>query len=427
MNAGAVSMKTNTVKKIKTVEISPEYTVAALEYIICLSHLRWDFVYQRPQHLMSRFARNAKVLYFEEPIFFDGETHLSVTLKDSNLSVCTPFINYKEEINAIKIQRSMINNTIRKNKIENYLLWFYTPMAMEFASHLNSSVTVFDCMDELTAFKFAPPKLVDMEKRLLKKADLVFTGGQSLYNAKKGHHPNVSAFPSSIDFKHFSKARKIVQEPDDQIRIPSPKLGFLGVIDERMDTHLLAEMADLRPDWQFVMIGPVVKISPEDLPCRGNIHYLGGKDYSELPAYLSGWDIALMPFAMNESTRFISPTKTPEYLAAGKPVISTPIQDVVSPYGDQNLVSIAKTAAEFIAEAEKIFKQENRKTWLKQVDEFLSLNSWDDTFKSMTDLILETCTENNYFSALKPDSFSINSLVPLSRAGANPNHLRSIE
>ncbi|MGZ8927070.1 MAG: glycosyltransferase family 1 protein [Methylobacter sp.] len=402
-------MKTNTSITKKPAEICALYPAAPIPAdVICLSHLRWDFVYQRPQHLLSRFARSGSVLFFEEPIFFDGETHLSVTRRDVNIFVCVPFINYGEKINAVQIQRIMLNNKIRENSLENYILWFYTPMAIEFTVDLKPRVTVFDCMDELSAFKFASPKLIEFENLLLEKADLVFTGGQSLYRAKKDRHPNVFAFPSSIDVKHFAKAHKIIDEPEDQAKIPFPKLGFLGVIDERMDTILLAEMADLRPGWHFVMIGPVVKIAPEDLPRRVNIHYLGAKEYSELPAYLSGWDIALMPFAINESTRFISPTKTPEYLAAGKPVISTPIQDVVSPYGNQDLVSIAETATEFIFKAEKILERENVDEWLKRVDEFLSQNSWDDTFKAMNILIGKASHNSN---RLKLDDVILKPLV----------------
>lgn len=364
--------------------------------VVCLSHLRWNFVYQRPQHLLSRFAQNDhRVFFFEEPIFTDAETKLDIDQKEENLFIVVPHISHadRENQNLAEIQRKMLEGLIDSHEIENFLLWFYTPMAMDFASHIEPSTTVFDCMDELSAFKFAPPELIENEKRLLDKADLVFTGGQSLYEAKKDKHQNVHAFPSSIDVKHFGTAREIENEPEDQKNIPHPRLGFCGVIDERMDTVLLAEMADLRPDWQFIMIGPVVKISEQDLPRRSNIHYLGGKDYKDLPAYLSGWDIAMMPFAINESTRFISPTKTPEYLAAGLPVISTPIRDVVRPYGEQNLVEIAATAEEFVAAGDKLLERGNLNDWQKKADEFLSQISWDKTWAQMKRLIEEATAE----------------------------------
>lgn len=366
--------------------------------VICLSHLRWDFVYQRPQHLLSRFAQNgSRVFFFEEPIFSDEPTHLRKQEKEENLFVLVPHISYsdRENRNIATIQQKMLDDLIEQEYLNDFILWFYTPMAMDFAAHLEGKATIFDCMDELSAFKFAPPELIANESNLIAKADLVFTGGNSLYEAKKDKHERVFAFPSSIDVNHFAQARDISEEPADQSSIPHPKLGFCGVIDERMNLEMLAEMADLRPEWNFVMIGPVVKIAEEDLPRRENIHYLGGKNYKELPAYFAFLDIALMPFAMNESTKYISPTKTPEYLAAGKPVISTPIRDVVRPYGELGLVEIADTAEQFIGAAEKIFRRENSVEWLKSADKFLSEISWDKTWAEMNRLICEQIEEKS--------------------------------
>jgi UDP-galactopyranose mutase len=356
--------------------------------LVCLSHLRWDFVYQRPQHLMSRFAKNQRVFFFEEPVFTDEQTHLKISPREDNLTVVVPHISHadRDVKNIEDIQRELLDELFSEQQIKDFVLWFYTPMAMGFASHLEPKAVVYDCMDELSGFKFAPPALLENESKLFQKADLVFTGGQSLYEAKKDKHKSVYAFPSSIDTEHFKKARSVTDEPFDQKQIQHPRLGYCGVIDERVDINLLAELADLRSDWQFVMIGPIVKISDEDLPRRANIHYLGGKNYQELPSYMAGWDVALMPFAINESTRFISPTKTPEYLAAGKPVVSTPIQDVVRPYGEMNLVFIASTAQEFVAACEKALS-ENTDGKRTQADEFLAQNSWDKTWTRMAALI----------------------------------------
>jgi UDP-galactopyranose mutase len=214
----------------------------------------------------------------------------------------------------------------------------------------------------------------------------VFTGGQSLYEAKRGRHPNVHAFPSSVDVAHFAQARTATSEPADQRPLPHPRLGFFGVIDERMDLDLLAAVATAQPDWQIVMLGPVVKIDPASLPRPANIHYLGGKTYEELPVYISGWDVALIPFARNEATRFISPTKTPEYMAAGKPVVSTPIRDVVRPYGERGLVRIAATADDFISACAAAM-EENAAARLRDADAFLAHTSWDSTWARMRRLI----------------------------------------
>ena len=242
---------------------------------------------------------------------------------------------------------------------------------------------MFDNMDELSAFKFAPPALLELEQELLNKAAVVFTGGHSLFEAKKNRHHNIHPYPSSIDKAHFAKARVHLSDPEDQAGIPHPRIGFYGVIDERLDANLITLVAKERPDWHFVMIGPVIKINPETLPRSSNIHYLGGKSYEELPSYLGGWDIAMIPFSLNESTRFISPTKTPEYLAAGKPVISSSIQDVINPYGKNNLVHIADTPEQFIQAAENELNLEDKRQWLANVDEFLVDNSWDSTWQSM--------------------------------------------
>ena len=358
--------------------------------LVCFSHLRWDFVYQRPQHLLSRFAKQRRVFFIEEPIFVDGTTKLDVVRREDYLFTVVPHISHSagENENIEEIKRKLIDRFFLEKNINNFVAWFYTPMAMSFTAHLQPTATVYDCMDELSGFKFAPPELIENEAKLFVQADVVFTGGQSLYEAKKSQHDNVHAFPSSIDAEHFQKARNITDEPEDQQSISHPRLGYCGVIDERMDIELLAEMADLRPDWQFIMIGPVVKISDEDLPRRENIHYLGGKSYQDLPNYLSGWDVALMPFALNESTEFISPTKTPEYLAAGKPVVSTPIRDVARPYGELNLVEIAATAEEFIAACEKVLEEDAEKRTAR-ADEFLAQMSWDKTWAQMARMVDE--------------------------------------
>jgi UDP-galactopyranose mutase len=357
--------------------------------LVCFSHLRWDFVYQRPQHLLSRCARQQRVFFIEEPVFGNSSMRLEVHETESGVYVVVPQLpnGLRSEIAITAVMKEMTYRLFLEHGIDDYVFWYYTPMALTFTSNFTPIATVYDCMDELAAFKNAPPMLSVLEKELFRRADLVFTGGQSLYEAKRSQHRAVYAFPSSIDASHFCKARACKTDPADQTGIPHPRLGFCGVIDERFDSELLDQVAAQRPDWQFVMIGPVVKIDPETLPKGPNIHYLGAKKYDELPAYLAGWDIALLLFARNESTRFISPTKTPEYLAAGRPVISTSIRDVVRPYGEMKLVEIADTADEFIYAAEKILSRTDETEWLARVDAFLANVSWDKTWKQMSDLI----------------------------------------
>lgn len=361
--------------------------------LICFSHLRWNFVYQRPQHLLSRFVPDYQVYFMEEPLPTDDpDDHYDAEVTKEGVTVIVPRLSNAVSGNHNDRLRALINRIFAGYRIEDFIAWYYTPMALPFTRQLAPAVTVFDAMDELSAFRFAPAELQELEAEMMKRADVVFTGGQSLYEAKKHRHANIHAFPSSIDKAHFGKARTMTESPADQESIPHPRLGFYGVVDERFDIELLRGMARLRPDWHFMIIGPVVKIDPATLPQAANIHYLGGRKYDELPAYLSGWDIALIAFALNESTRFISPTKTPEYLAAGCPVVSTPIHDVVHPYGTEGLVAIAHNAEEAVQYAEELM-QMDKTAWLARVDAFLQNISWDDTWAAMNALITEALTE----------------------------------
>jgi len=351
--------------------------------VVCLSHLRWDFVWQRPQHLLSRVARGRRVFYVEEVVPTEGEPRIEVREATGGVHVAVPHVPAGltlEELDAV--QRRLLDALFEREGIRDHVLWFYAPMAVAFTEHLRPLATVYDNMDELTAFSGAPPELREREAELLRRADVVFTGGFSLWEAKRHRHPNVHPFPSSVDSAHFAAAREPQPDPADQAAIARPRLGFFGVIDERMDLDLVAAVADARPDWQLVMVGPVAKIDPASLPQRANVHWLGPKAYSELPSYLAGWDVALLPFARNESTRFISPTKTPEYLAAGCPVVSTSIRDVVRPYGDEGLVRIADDPGAFV-EACEAGMREHDDDEQRRVDAFLNESSWDYTWADM--------------------------------------------
>jgi len=361
--------------------------------LLCFSHLRWDFVFQRPQHLMSRFARDMKVIFWEEPVEIAANETAYLKVRDAddfpNVRLVVPHLPQGMPHDAREAALSRLLDAHLASVHGPIIAWYYTPMMLPFSKHVTPDLTVYDAMDELSKFKFAPEHLLDLEQELIDRADIVFTGGSSLYEAKKDRHPNVHCFPSSVDRVHFLKARSRQFEPADQEDLPRPRLGFYGVLDERFDIDLLDKVAEMRPEWSFVMVGPIVKIAPEDLPHRPNIHYLGGKTYGELPAYLSGWDVALMPFAMNESTQFISPTKTPEYLAGGKPVVSTPIRDVVRHYGHLEGVKIASTPEEFVKACDEALElsRDPEGGWLAEADLMLSATSWDTTQARMAGLI----------------------------------------
>jgi UDP-galactopyranose mutase len=379
-------------------EAEPSAPDPARSTLICFSHLRWDFVFQRPQHLMSRFARQMTVVFWEEPLEIEGRETAYLKVRQAedfpNVRIVTPHLpqGLSEERREETLKRLLDAHVASCDG--PLVAWYYTPMMLPFSRHLDASAVVYDCMDELSKFRFAPERLLDLEQELIDRADLVFTGGASLYEAKKDRHSNAHCFPSSVDLKHFAKARRELPQPADQAELKHPRLGFYGVIDERFDIDLLREMADMRPDWSFVMVGPVVKIGEDELPRAANIHYVGGKTYEQLPTYLSGWDVALMPFAMNESTQFISPTKTPEYLAGGKPVVSTPVRDVVRSYGHLQGVHIAHDAEGFVRCCDKALKQSQEGgDWLAEADLVLSATSWETTQARMSGLIAEVLGE----------------------------------
>ncbi len=355
--------------------------------VLCLSHLRWGFVFQRPNHLMTRFARERRVFFVEEPMFGETAPRLDVQESEGGLHVVVPHLPHGRSHEEVEqLQRTMLDRLIAQHRISAPLLWMYTPMALGWARHVPSVATVYDCMDELSLFHGAPPALRDREKELFGRADVVFTGGVSLWEAKRNHHPNVHAMPSSVDAAHFATAREGKKDPADQKEIAHPRVGFFGVLDERLDRELLGAVASAMPEVQFVLLGPIVKIDPASLPKLPNIHYLGQKNYKELPAYLAGWDVAFMPFAINDATRFISPTKTPEFLAAGCPVVSTPIRDVVRPYGEKGLVRIAGTPEEMVRAIGDAIVEKDKPAGIARraaCDGFIAQMSWDQTYQAM--------------------------------------------
>ena len=384
--------------------------------LVVFSHLRWDFVYQRPQHVLSRIAAHRPVVVVEEPVFDErveaGDApfaevqtpdpgspprHGGVTVVRVHTGVREPGFTDAQ----IEAMRPVVSALGRETGPAD--VWFYTPLALPLLGEIEAGVVVFDVMDELSAFDFAPPELLAREQALLDRAHVVFTGGPSLYRAKKDRHANAHQFTSSVDAEHFGTARAGggLADPPDQVAIPSPRLGFFGVIDERVDRDLLGALAAAHPEWHIVLAGPVVKIDPATLPRAANLHYLGSKDYASLPAYLAGWDVCLLPFARNRSTEFISPTKTLEYMAAEKPIVSTPIRDVAEPYGA--IVRLGSTAAEFIAACEAAFAETEaeRAERIRAMRDVLAATSWDRTVDAMHGLMTEAASTSTREKAVR--------------------------
>ncbi len=342
--------------------------------MVVFCHLRWGFVYQRPQHLISRMAKNFKVLFIEEPIPFEPEEENEFNLEiiNNNLHVLKP------KVKSIADIKDVLRPLLKDSRIE--IGWFYSPSFSPLITEFDFETVIYDCMDELSLFKGAPQELITQEKFLLSEAHLVFTGGKSLYEAKMKNHKNVYCFPSSVDRGHFEKAKEHISIPEDMKNLQKPIIGYLGVIDERIDLDLLQKTAKLKPEMAFVMIGPLAKIGEEDLPREKNIHYLGMKDYKVLPNYLQAIDIAMMPFALNDSTKYISPTKTLEYMAAGKPIVSTAIKDVERDYN--HCISIVDNAEEFAQTIEQLWRVDQGNNE-QAYEKILQRTSWDVTASEM--------------------------------------------
>ncbi|HZF78434.1 MAG TPA: glycosyltransferase [Rubrivivax sp.] len=354
--------------------------------LIVLSHLRWGFVYQRPQHLMSRLARHYKVLFVEEPLHDDAESRIDVAPHGQQIDVLTPRTRLPQpgfHDEQLAVLGPLLARYLNDNGIDDYIVWLYTPMALPMLEPLKPRLVIYDCMDELSAFKNAPRELREREAALMRRAAVVFTGGPALYEAKVGQHENLHCLPSSVDAPHYAPSRLDPESKDwtEAQRLHAdlgrPRLGFFGVIDERLDLDLLQQLAAARPSWSIVMVGPVAKIDEKDLPKNPNIRWLGMQSYARLPHLMAQWDVCLMPFALNDSTRFISPTKTLEYMAGDKPVVSTAVHDVIKLYGD--VVCIADSPEAFIAGCEAALAQteQQRAAHLDAMRETVSRVSWD--------------------------------------------------
>jgi UDP-galactopyranose mutase len=349
--------------------------------MVCFAHLRWNLVFQRPQHIMTRLADSFDVLYWEEPREETDCTTARIEREQlgEGIERLVPVLPAGLAESARDAQLAGLLEDVLADITGPRIFWYYTPMMLGFSAAAQADLVVYDCMDELANFAFAPADIAVREAALMARADVVLCGGKSLYEARIGRHPEIHCIPSGVDVAHFARGADGLPDPVDQAGLPRPRLGFYGVIDERMDLQLLAEIAAARPAWSFVMVGPVVKITPADLPQAPNIHWLGRKDYAELPAYAGGWDIALMPFARNASTEFISPTKTPEYMASGLPVVSTSIRDVVSGYGGLNAIRISDVPAHFIEACEDLLAapETARAAWRAEARDCLADKSWD--------------------------------------------------
>jgi glycosyltransferase involved in cell wall biosynthesis len=364
--------------------------------LIVHCHLRWDFVWQRPQQIFSRLADNHRILFMEDPVIAEGEPRLDITEVQPNIVRLVPQIPQALAVNSDRdaeiflplIRQALREHPLLAGRFDMPVQWFYSPMsAPGYLGQFGGKGVVYDCMDELASFRFAPPDIADRERFVLSKADVVFTGGYQLFESKSKHHGNVHFYGCGVDVEHYGKARlEETEVPASVASLPRPVFGYFGVIDERLDYELVAALADRFPEASVVMAGPFAKVDRAELPDRPNIHWLGQQSYSDLPALVKGFDVCLMPFALNEATKYINPTKTLEYMAGGKPVVSTAIADVVRNFTP--IVQVARSPEEFVGAVERAWRTPDTRLIAEGIER-ASGSSWDATVASMRHNIQE--------------------------------------
>ena len=393
---------------MKNVDLFGAHPSAEFSFIVH-SHLRWDFVWQRPQQILSRLAQHHPILFVEEPIFGDfAGSSLDISYPHANVIRVVPYLdnNYAPDYDRaarmvlVMLREQLKTNATLANLFRKRVQWFYTPMPTPIMlGEFNEMGVVYDCMDELAQFKDAPADLRNREHFLLKNADIVFTGGRNLYEAKSRAHANVHFFGCGVDIEHFGKARLPQTSIADDIKtFSAPIAGYFGVIDERLDYALIAQMAQAKPQWTFVMVGPVVKVDPNSLPQAPNIKWLGQRDYKELPNYVKAFDVCLMPFSLNAATQYINPTKTLEYMAANKPILSTAVADVIKNFTP--VVQVAYSPAEFVQrlEATRALSREMLDAGLAMAGKA----SWDAIVATIRQLIKDAILRQPSIAAMQP-------------------------
>ena len=397
-NSAALPVKNirNAIGRINTVSDWCSFDAGRLP-ILVHCHLRWDFVWQRPQQIFSRLAAHHPILFTEEPMWEDGQAHVRVSETYANIFRLIPVLHpkYAMDVDAqceavLPLLRSAVSeHPLLAGRFESPIQWFYSPLtAPSFLGQFGAASVVYDCMDELASFRFAPPDMSLREQFLLSRADVVFTGGYQLFESKSQLHPNVHFFGCGVDVDHFGKAAlEETAVPAAVANLPGPIFGYFGVIDERLDYDLLTHLAKRRPEASIVMIGPLAKIERHMLPSLPNIHWLGQQAYSDLPAFVKAFDVCLMPFALNEATQYINPTKTLEYMAAGKPIVSTAVPDVVRNFTP--IVDVARSHEEFVLAVERVHRSPSADFILQGIER-ANAASWEGTVSAMRGYMLKS-------------------------------------
>ena len=344
---------------------------------------------------MRRLARDRQVFFVEEPRVTKGEPFTVVRRVEPNLHVVSLRVPAHLSARALEnAQRRCVASLTPKD--EHPLLWIYSPAASRAARDLEPSLVVYDCVADHASRAGATATMKENERSLLASADLVLTAGTALFEAKRAHNVSTYPLPSSVDVAHFARARSPRNEDRAGLlsglrAIPGPRVGFLGSIDDRVDLDLVDRLAEARPGLHIVLCGALSGVTRWTLPDRPNVHYVGAQDYDDLPEHVASWDAAIFPFRGDVATRRSEPSGLLACLAAGKPIVSTPL-DELGPYVAQDLVTVAHPA-QFAAAVDAALRQARSPAVMngrrRAREQLLARTSWDRTCSAMFRLVDE--------------------------------------
>ncbi len=352
--------------------------------IVCFSDISWNVKFQRPHQLFSQAKRINIIIFIEKPLLQrSGKPNHFISRVSDNILILTPVITDEDPESTIhETVEQLLTEKLKSHNTTEYICWYYSPKAINYSQKLTPKLIIFDCMDECCGYEGADTEVNESEKKLLEVTDLVFTGGRSLCNAKKLLHKNVHLFPDSIDYERFNGNTK--QAKKNIIKKPAAKIGYFGVIDERLDLNLLDKIAANKPKWKFEIAGPIVENMHGKLPERKNITFTGDIRDEEIPSIIGEWDAAILPYSKNNSTENTAPSRLLVYFAANKNIVSTSINDIVHYFGENGMVRIADEPDDFVKALEAAIKYKPEAEWQKKVDSIIRKTTWEKTWNGMS-------------------------------------------
>ncbi len=356
--------------------------------VICISTSPWGFMFQRPQQLMTLFSEDFKIGYINPPVTskpalsYEEVIRKYTDIINPNLIVLKPRIpKILNHSAASRYYVELLKNFSLEFGFKDIILWICLPQFEYLCGQLDEKLVIYDCQDDYASFSWTPDTTREYDQRLTEKADIVITVSGPMQKTKKKINPLSFLVPNGCDLQHFNSATKILGIPTDILNIRKPRVGFVGAVCEWIDFRLITELAEKEPDWSIVMVGPVRRnIKPPHLP---NTHYLGLKRYHILPNYIRQFDVCSIPFDQNSTiSKNSCPIKLFEYMASGKPVVSTNLPAVNFA---KRVIEIAADSEDFHCKVNRLLKETSFDAAQRQAKQ-ISLaraNTWWTRYKTI--------------------------------------------